>query len=84
MFVRVFCSLGVGMATGVATLVGAMCIDGWVRPHPAPGSYGMYGFLYGLILAPLMGLAAAAWMYMGLRRRARQAEAAAAPMLREQ
>ena len=69
-------------------MVVAFCVDIWLYPHPNDGSYGMYGFLYGLIFAPVMGIAAAVWMYLLMRRRAKrfeatQPEAIAAPTHRE-
>ena len=81
--VRVLCSLGVGIAAGVFTLVTAFCVDIWRRPSPNDGSYGMYGFFYGLALAPVTGIAAAGVTYLLMWRRAKRSEAAAAPMHHE-
>ena len=84
MMVRLLCSLGVGIAAGAVTMIASFCVDIWLHPHPNDGSYGMYGFLYGLILAPVMGIAAAVWMYLLMRRRTKRAEAAAALTHHEQ
>jgi len=70
--VRLLCSLGVGIAAGVVTMVASFCVDIWLHPHANDGTYGMLGFVYGLTLAPVMGIVAAVWMFMVLRRRARR------------
>jgi len=61
-------------------MIASICVDGLLRPTPSDGSFGMYGFAYGLVIAPLAGLVSAVLMYLWLRRRATQAEAAAVPM----
>jgi uncharacterized membrane protein len=72
------------MAAGVVTMVASFCVDIWLHPNASNGLYGMYGFVYGLILAPVVGIAAAVWMYLAMRRRAKRAELATDPTLHEQ
>ena len=72
------------MAVGVVSLIASICVDGLLRPTPNDGSFGMYGFAYGLVIAPLAGIAAAVWMYLVMHRRAKRAEFATAPAHHEQ
>jgi len=70
MLVRLLCSIGAAIVTAAQSLFACICIDGWLRPPPMDGSYGMYGFLYGLVIAPTLGVVAAVLTYRWMRRRA--------------
>jgi putative flippase GtrA len=71
--VRWLVSLGVGVVTTILTLFLCILIDGWIRPQPGDGSFGMYGFVYGLIIAPLVGIAVAVVVGLWMRRRTMRA-----------
>jgi len=69
MIVRWLVSLGAGIVTTVLALFLCIFIDGWIRPQPGDGSFGMYGFAYGLFIAPMVGIAVAVVVFLWMRRR---------------
>jgi uncharacterized membrane protein len=73
MIVRWIVSLGVGVVTTILTLFLCICIDGWIRPQPGDGGYGMLGFVYGLFIAPVVGIAVAVAVWLWMRRRTMRA-----------
>jgi len=79
MMVRLLCSLGVGMAVGVVSMIASIWVDLAIRPHQNDGTAGMYGFVYGFTIAPLAGILSAIAIFLWLRHRAKLAEAAATP-----
>jgi uncharacterized membrane protein len=84
MMVRLLCSLGIGIAVGVVSMIASIFVDLAIRPHQYDGTAGMYGFVYGLTIAPVAGLLSAIALFLWLRHRAKQAEAVATPKLHEQ
>jgi uncharacterized membrane protein len=76
MWIRVLAGLGAGAMAGILCMIASMGIDMVRRPSPNDGSYGMYGFVYGLILSPVAGILVAVLTYLWMRRRAKRSERA--------
>ncbi len=83
MIVRVLCSLVVGFFVGVLSMIASIWVDLGIRPHQNDGTAGMYGFVYGLTIAPVAGILSTIAMFLWLRHRAKRAAAVAAPTLLE-
>jgi len=73
MLVRWLVSLGVGVVTTVLTLVLCIFLNLCLGTHRNDGTDGMYGFVYGLFIGPLVGIAVAVVIWLWMRRRTMRA-----------
>jgi hypothetical protein len=65
-------------------MIASILVDLNIRPQQHDGTAGMYGFVYGLTIAPVAGILSAIALFLWLRHRAKRVEAVATPTLHEQ
>jgi hypothetical protein len=66
---RVLLSLGASIVAWLTTALLCLFADFWIRGNRYDGSAGMYGFLYGLIAGPVVGIATAVGTWIWQKRR---------------